>query len=290
MNRTERFYRMDQLFHSRRAVSMEVFKEDLGVSRATIVRDLEYLRNRMNAPITWEREKHGYRYETPFEGSPSYSLPGLWFNESEAHALLTMEHLLSKLQPGLLGPHIAPLQARIKTLLESGDYSPDEIEKRIRILPMASRTMKLAHFQTIARALLVRKRLEILHYNREKGQSVLREISPQRLAHYRDNWYLDAWCHTRKALRSFSVDAIKEAEMQDKKARHVSENTLHREPAAGYGIFAGKITRTATLRFSPWIARWVSRETWHPAQKSTFAGSGCMRLICAAKSTTRSTS
>jgi len=253
---------------------MQMMIDELGVSRATVNRDIEYMRDRLHAPIVWDRESRGYCYDTPLSNSPSYSLPGLWFNESEAHALLTMEHLLSKIQPGLLKLHIAPLKTRIKTLLESGDHSTDEIEKRIRILPMASRRMKLAHFETIASALLNRRRLAILHYNRETGESVPREISPQRLAHYRDNWYLDAWCHTRNALRSFSVDAIKEAVLRDKKVKPVSDKVLHKELSAGYGIFAGKNTRKAKLRFSPWIARWVSREDWHPAQKSKYDEEG----------------
>jgi len=274
MNRTERFYRIDQLFQSWTAVSMAELQEQLGVSRATVVRDIEYLRDRMNAPIVWDREKRGYHYDAPVDESTPWSLPGLWFSESEAHALLTMEHLLSKLSPGLLGPHIAPLRSRIRTLLESGDYSLDEIENRIRILPMASRSLKLEHFQTIASALLGRHRLAIVHYNRHSGESIPREVSPQRLAHYRDNWYLDAWCHTRDALRSFSVDAITNAVTLEKRALNIAPKKLDKELSSGYGIFAGQNITHAKLKFSPWIARWVSRETWHPQQQGEFDEQG----------------
>ena len=85
----------------------------------------------------------------------------------------------------------------------------DEIGRRIRILSAAARPYAPQHFQHIAAALMERRRLNIEYSARSKGDTSQREISPQRLTHYRDNWYLDAWCHLRDELRSFAVDAIK---------------------------------------------------------------------------------
>ena len=114
MERLERFYRIQQLLKSRRYVRTQEFLDELEISRATFKRDLEYLRDRLNAPIVWDRERGGYCFGAPVHGAQQYELPGLWFNASEVHALLTMQHLLENLQqPGLLGPHVAPLLARI---------------------------------------------------------------------------------------------------------------------------------------------------------------------------------
>lgn len=63
---------------------------------------------------------------------------------------------------------------------------------------MAARAKDMRHFQIVAGAVLQRKRLTIQYYNRDRSQTSEREISPQRLTHYRDNWYLDAWCHQKK--------------------------------------------------------------------------------------------
>ena len=108
MDRTERFYKIDQLLSNRKAVSRDVFLEELAVSPATFKRDLEYMRERLHAPIVWDRERRGYRYASPEQNAPAFSLPGLWFNASEIHALLTMQQLLDNIQPGLLEPHIGP--------------------------------------------------------------------------------------------------------------------------------------------------------------------------------------
>ena len=279
MDRTERFYRIDQLLNDKKIVPFSLLVEKLEVSRATVKRDLEYMRNRLNAPIVWDREEGGYRFAGREGGAAQYELPGLWFSAQEVHALLTMQHLLMGLDTGgLLGPHIAPLLARLRALLGTTDDTTEEIHKRIRILGMASRRMALDHFAVVGSALLRRKRLLISHYVRARDETIEREVSPQRLVHYRDNWYLDAWCHLRNDLRSFAVDAIRRAEIIEQPARNVPEKTLDSVLGAGYGIFSGRKVAWAKLRFTPERARWVSLELWHPKQKTRFDKDGSYLL------------
>ena len=279
MDRTERFYRIDQLLNDRKVVPFSTLVEKLEVSRATIKRDLEYMRNRLNAPIVWDRDEGGYRFAGREGGAAQYELPGLWFSAQEVHALLTMQHLLMGLDSGgLLGPHIAPLLARLRALLGTTDDTTEEIHKRIRILGMASRRMALDHFAVVGSALLRRKRLLISHYVRARDETIEREVSPQRLVHYRDNWYLDAWCHLRNDLRSFAVDAIRRAEIIEQAARNMPEKTLDSVLGAGYGIFSGRKITWAKLRFTPERARWVSLEQWHPRQKARFDKDGTYLL------------
>ena len=102
-----------------------------------------------------------------------------------------------------------------------------------------------------------------------------RDVSPQRLVHYRGNWYLDAWCHLRNDLRTFAVDGIRHATIQDEPAREVSTKALEEHLAAGYGIVrSGRELTWAKLRFSAERARWVAAEAWHPDQRGAFDACG----------------
>lgn len=281
MNQTERLYKIEQILHDRRLASFAELQEELEVSRATLKRDLQFLRDRLNAPIVYDREANGYRFDVPDRYAPRHQLPGLWFNASEIHALLMMQQLLEEVQPGLLGPHIAPLQTRLQSLLGSvGGQAdaPTEIARRVRILHAQKRRAELRHFELIASTLLKRRRLKIRHYNRGRNEESEREISPQRLVHYRDNWYLDAWCHLRQDLRSFAVDAIRSADLLDTPAEEVAESELDRVLAAGYGIFSGEQTEWARLRFLPEQARWVMEEQWHPQQRTELLADGSLLL------------
>jgi len=275
MDRTERFYKIDQMLQSRGRVKAGEFLAELGVSLATFKRDLEYMRSRLNAPIVWDRDEEAYRFDEGRGGKgPKYELPGLWFSPSEAQALLTLEHLVESLEPALLGPHVNPLKARLAALLATGDRSVDEVRKRIRVIAFGARRHEPRHFELIASAVLGRKRLHLSYFNRMRGDVTERDVSPQRLAHYRDNWYLDAWCHLRNDLRSFALDAMREVSMLASKAKEVPEARLDAALASGYGIFSGKDVQWATLRFTPERARYVSLEEWHPKQRARWDKDG----------------
>ncbi len=280
MSGMERIYQIDQILAGRKFVPRLELQERLGVSWATLKRDLAYLKDRLNAPIIFDRDLGGYRFET--EGKrigPQYELPGLWFSAEEIHALLTMQHLLSNLDTGgLLGPQIKPLLARLTGLLGTADNQAEEVQRRIRIETVGARQFHLDHFQAVGSALLRRKRLVIQYHARGTDEVTEREVSPQRLVHYRDNWYLDAWCHLRDGLRAFSVDAIKHAEILDKRAKGVADKRLDEVLGSGYGIFSGEDVSWATLRFSPERSRWVSSERWHTNQQAKINKDGSFEL------------
>lgn len=273
MHDAERLHRIDQLLHERRLVSREDMLKELGVSLATFKRDLAYLRDRFNAPIEYDRDRGGYCFGQQGTG-PRYALPGLWFSEAEVAALLTMSQLLQELDSNLLTPHIQPLVSRIDTILGAGKVSSEELRRRIRITRAGARPPSNHLFPGIGLALLQRRQVHIRYYGRARDDTTERTVSPQRLVHYRSNWYLDGWCHLRNGLRSFALDGILAMQTLDEPAQECDDATLDAFFSAGYGIFSGNAVRWARLRFSAERARWVSTEHWHSQQRGSFDADG----------------
>jgi len=266
MDRLERLYRIHSLLRSRRLVTTRQFLDDLEISRATFKRDLDVLRDRLRAPIVYDHQQEAYRYDDTVADSALWQLPGLWFTADELRALLTMDQLLADLQPGVLSELIGPIRSRLRELMESGEHTVEEVARRIRVLTMGARAVEPANFRVLSTALLSRRRLHLRHLRRQTGELSERDVSPQRLVHYRDNWYLDAWCHRKQALRTFAVDAIEQATVLEQPALEVKDETLDRHLTSGYGIFAGVHTQEAVLLFNATRARWVATEVWHPQQ------------------------
>ena len=274
MSDMERLHRIKYMIQSRGCVPIEDFMTSLEISRATFKRDLDYLRDRMNAPIIYDRSMGGYRFDKPNAGD-KIELPGLWFSEKEATALVLMQHLLANLDTsGLLSPHIAPLMDIVDGILGQSEVSAKELRKRIKVFGMSARKNVLENFEEVGVSLLKRQRLQLSYHSKGKNELTERAVSPQRLIFYRDNWYLDAYCHFRKGLRSFAMDGIRTAHVLEDKATEVPEKELHENFAESYGIFSGKATQRAKLRFTPEKARWVSAETWHGQQVSSFDKDG----------------
>lgn len=278
VNQLERFHKIEDLLRNRAVVPKEDFLSELEVSLATFKRDLQAMRDRLNAPIEYDADNGGYRFAQKPNVGPRYELPGLWFNASEVHALLTMQELLKGLEPGILAPHVEPLRTRLNALLERDDSTVQEIARRIRIITMAARVMKLEFFELAATATLKRQRIDMTFWSRHSNQTTERQVSPQRLVFYRNNWYLDAWCHLRNAIRSFAVDGIRKASLLADKAKNVPEGELDDYLASAYGIFAGRAKGWAKLRFSPTAARWVAHEKWHSRQRGRYESDGSYLL------------
>jgi predicted DNA-binding transcriptional regulator YafY len=274
MGDVERLHKIKYMIQARQCVPLNDFLSELEISKATFKRDLEYLRSRMNASILYDRFKGGYCFDGQSIGE-KIELPGLWFSEKEVTALVLMQHLLSGLDKGgLIAPHIAPLTSIIDGILGQSNTSTKELRKRLKVFGMSARKGSIENFEEVGSALLKRNRLQITYYARGTDKTTEREISPQRLIFYRDNWYLDAYCHMRKDLRSFSVDCITKAIITNVKADEISEKQLHEHFAESYGIFSGKANQRAKLKFSPEKARWVSSETWHGQQVGSFDKEG----------------
>ena len=279
MDRFDRIYDLHKILStSRYPVSRKRLEEELECSRATVKRIIESMRLYLNAPITYDRKLNGYYYEQNCEdGEAMYELPGVWFNASELQALLTVQQLLKDVQPGLFERQLAPLKERIDALLKLQDGESQSLGNRIRIIHLASRPAG-DFFQPIAGATAERRKIEIDYFARSSDSTTRRTVSPQRLVHYRDNWYLDAWCHLREALRTFSLDAIRHAILTDEKADDIDDALLDKHYASAYGIFSGEATSVARLRFSAESARWVANETWHPQQSGHWLDDGGYEL------------
>lgn len=268
---------LDRVLRNRRTpVPREELLHELECSEPTLYRLIREMRFYLNAPIEWDDERRGYYYKREGE-SDTYQLPGLWFNSKELQALLVFDRLFEELGPGLLGEHLAALSKRITELLQHKRLGLNEAARRVRVLGMASRPAGRC-FQTLASATLQRRKLRIVYHGRARDRVTERVISPQRLGHYRDSWLLDAYCHKRNALRTFSVDRVLEASEIPEAANEIPDDELDEYFASSYGIFSGKADKTAVLRFSAERARWVADERWHPRQVGQFLTDGRYEL------------
>ena len=275
MSEIVRLYRYRSLLGSVRAVSAAKLMDTLEISSATLKRDIAKLRDQLHVPIEFNHDLGGYTLDPNHTND---ELPGLWFSQGEILALVTIQQLLEQLQPGLLGTKLRPLQERLTQLMDKHGLSTQDVAKRIRIVSAGKRVVVAKFFEAVAAATMARKRLKIWHFNRQNGITTAREVSPQRLVHYRDNWFLDAWCHLRDDVRNFSVDAIAKLEVLDESAKEVSIKSLDQALGNSYGTFNGAAQGWAKLMFTPERARWVAGETWHPMQESSFEADGSYLL------------
>ena len=278
MDRYERINLLHRILRSARyPVSAQRLIDELQCSRATVYRDVGFLRDFLGAPVEISEEPPGFLYATG--EAERFELPGLWLSPDELQALLAARQLLAKSGPGdFLAEALEPIRDRIEQLLSEqagGRHWPIE---RVRVITSGTRSIDKAAFRLAAGAVLQRRRLTFRYRARSTDATTRRITSPQRLTHYRNNWYLDAWDHEREGLRSFSLDRLEEAKLQDDVAIDMPEMDLDQHLASSYGIFSGAPRDWATIRFSAEAARWAAEERWHSQQRGHFLPDGSYEL------------
>lgn len=278
MDRYERLLKLHRILKvARLPVPLARLQDDLECSRATVYRDIAFLRDGLGAPIESGGED-GSAFHYEINEAEKFELPGLWLSSSELESLLAMHQLLARTGGAVLSGALAPLRSRIDKLLADQSGGKRWPIERIRVTRAMSRPLDEVSFRIVAGAVLERRQLKFRYRARSTNHETDRLVSPQRLTHYRENWYLDALDHERDALRSFSVDRLIRPQMLETAAQDVADSELDSHLAGSYGIFSGAPKAWATIRFSAKAARWVADEHWHSKQEGRMLEDGRYEL------------
>lgn len=271
----EKIYKMHQILKTARyPVKTTVLMERLECSEITILRFRKELKGTYRAPLKFDHKTNGWFYS-----HDKFELPGLWFTPQQLIGLLVMQEALKGLQPDFLADYLASFKEQIQNLLSQSGASAESLNQRLKLVSAGKRKMDYKFFQIVALATIRRRRLKLYYHTRGTDQHNMRDVSPQRLTFYRENWYLDAYCHMRQSLRLFAIDAIEDAEiLNDQDAHEIDNQTLDNYYYKTYGIFSNANTEWAVLKFNARQARWVKNEIWHHDQKETWLADGSYQL------------
>jgi predicted DNA-binding transcriptional regulator YafY len=154
MERSQRIGRINALMRRPQGVTMAQLQDDMEVSRATINRDLQLMRDQMHAPIIWDEQSRCYRFDTQHRDGPAYMLPGLWFSPAQAYAYLTMQNMVEKIAPNLLGPFLYPIRVMLKEMLGEANFPLYGLDRKIEIEMPAMPSLNDLDFSNLLDALV----------------------------------------------------------------------------------------------------------------------------------------
>ena len=276
MDKLDRFQLLHRLFRSRRnPIPLAQLAQELECTERTVRRAIDAMCDYFAAPIEYQPGR-GWAYSE--QGRDLYELPGLWLTSSELQSLALLLQLLDNFGNGMLNQELGVIDSNIARLLSARGIARSAFEQHIKVLPLSHRYIPNQRFAQVCEALLKRRQLR-LHYRSYSHELSKRTVSPQTLIYYRENWYLDAWCHLRKGLRSFSLARIERLEPSEKTALDIAPDELKAHFSQGYGIFSGAATHSATLRFAPAVAREIALQQWHPEQTGEWDGNDYLLRI-----------
>lgn len=263
-----RLFRIDELLSGKGEATSDELQEALGCSLPTLKRDLAFMRDELGAPVRYHRRTKTYRYERRVAKKSFRLAP--WYSPTEVKAFFTALELfdaVEKEKGALLAPEMKAMKARLLALAVSDATGRNfrEFRRRVRVVTPQAKVDRSHWFEMIGYALMNQRRLLILYYTKSRNAEMPREVSPVRLISYKNRWYLQAWCHRTDAMKTFSLECIRSAELTAKACRDVAIKAAE-ETDETFGIFSGADVKKAAIHFDAEMSAYVRGEIWHRKQ------------------------
>lgn len=243
------------------------------VSVRTIADDIERLKA-LGVPVDYDPKRNTYYLTEPFDHLPFVSI-----RRTEWAAFLVARFALDALgdtpDAAFLGSLVERLSAQLPPEVQ---VHPDTLSRTIQIDPGA-RPRHPARFLEPLRAAAERQQVVRLRYRgNNRDVETTRAVEPYRLLHRDGHWYLIAYCRWREGFRSFRVDRIRSLTVTDEVFLHDPDLDLDAYLDETFGIHWDAQKYLVCIRFSPYQARWIQEEQWHPTETLVRRDDGSVEL------------
>lgn len=242
----------------------------------TVVRDIDFMRDRLELPIEWDGKKNGYYYTQEVDQFPQMPM-----NEAETFALLVAHKAIAQYHDT---PFQRPLEAAFRRLTgqldQSVRFSMGGVEKMLSFRPFAPDDGDLMVFEVLTRALRDRRVLRFSYRNRGAAALQQRTVHPYHLACIDNHWYLLAFDLKRKAMRTFSLTRMQKAELGRGRFRMSKAFDVDAHLRDSFGVFKGEPDGDyeVVVDFDAWAADEIRGRKWHQSQEVTELPKGLLRL------------
>lgn len=273
----ERYYWFHGQLKAGRCPNARTLAERFEVSVKQAQRDIEFMRDRLGAPLVYIPENKGYQLE-----DAGYELPPVWLKEEELLALCLALRLASTLPDLRLKRSLYELLEKFLTFRFLGS-SPTlaDIKERVSVKNVEYYRVDETTFRSVLGALFGNTPIKITYYTPHKHETTERIIQPLHLLCYMGSWHLIAYCALKKGLRDFALSRIRSMELLTEPIKLPRAlPSIRNYIRMNFGLMAGEESVEVCLKFAPEVSSWISEQVWFSGQKvvANKDGSICLRF------------
>ncbi|MFH0782221.1 MAG: WYL domain-containing protein, partial [Pseudomonadota bacterium] len=239
--------------------------EEFEISRRTAHRIIEYLRERIQAPLVYDYKRRGFFYS-----DTAYEISGHWISETNILALSLAVRLASTIPDPTLKDDLCRLINRVTGIAgKSSRACLQQLDSKVSVKNIEYAMVDTHTFRQTVESLFAGRALHITYHSPHQSTTSTRTIQPLHLMHYMGSWHLIAWCHNRQELRDFALARIQTIAPADKPLTvPVNLGDIKEYTRKHFGIMQSGLTSRVVLQFSPAISPWIAEQSWHPEQKT----------------------
>jgi len=236
---------------------------ELEVSTKSIHRDLEFMRDRLNLPLEYDGSRHGFSYTQKVDAFPTMQI-----TEGELFALVVAEKALQQYRGTTFEkPLLSAIKKMEQALPDTISLNLADIDQAISFRMRAEPIVDLKTFDVLAKAVAQRQQLELRYRKAGAKTAESRIVDPYHLANINGEWFLFAFDHGRKDIRTFVPARILSATVTGGTFERPQKFSLEERLRDSFGVHSGEGEYDVIIRFNPRAADYVREKKWHESQQ-----------------------
>lgn len=270
----ERMVRIHQAIQSGKFPNASKLAAEMEVSTKSIHRDIEFMRDRLRLPIEYDGRRFGYHYTEEVSAFPT-----LQITEGELVALIVAEKALQQYRGTTFEkPLLSAIRKIEQSLPETISVSLADLEQTISFRTRAEPILDLEIFDVLAKATARHRQLELSYRKPGQSQAEPRLVDPYHLANINGEWFLFAYDHARKDIRTFVPARIKAIRPTGKTFVRPEKFSLEQRLRDSFGVHSGEGSYQIVIRFAERVADYIREKKWHESQQLRELKNGSIEL------------
>ena len=255
--------RIHQAVQSGNYPNASTLARELEVSAKSIHRDIEFMRDRLELPVEYDGARFGYHYTEEVSAFPTVQI-----TEGELFALIVAEKALQQYRgTNFEKPLLSAIRKMEQSLPDTISLNLSDIERSISFRTRAEQRLDLEVFDMLAKATARRRQIELRYRKPGRPDIEQRVIDPYHLANINGEWYLFAYDHLRKDIRTFVPARIQSLKPTGNTFERPQAFSLEERLKGSFGVQSGQGRYDVALRFNARVADYVREKKWHESQR-----------------------
>ncbi|HMQ32027.1 MAG TPA: WYL domain-containing protein [Chloroflexaceae bacterium] len=273
--RLERMFAIDAQVRSGACPNVQMLMRRLEVSERTVRADLAFLRDRLGAPLRYERGRGGYRYT-----DPSWKLPTLLMSEGELMAFFLSVELAQRYLGTSFEATLRKAVERLAADLPSELWVDlEHLAEHYTFHAGATAGADPSLLAALFKCVRERFPIEMLYFTASTGERKRRRIDPYHLFNVRGDWQVVAFDHLRGRVRQFAVSRVEEWRVLGGE-RFVRDPGFSANEYLSTGFLAerGDTAEEIVIWLDAYQASYVRGRVWHRTQQIEEHADGSLTL------------
>lgn len=270
-----RMVHIHELLQQNKYPNCRKIAEEIEVAPRTIARDILFMRDRLNLPIEYDQQRHGYFYSEPVKNFPAINL-----SEKELFSLLVAQKAMAQYKGS---PYQKPLETAFKKitnlLSDNIYYCVKDLDKIVNFRPFVPEEADERKFELIHKAI---ERSRVISFDYRKlaaSKAAVRYVRPYCIVCADNHWYLIGFDEQRDALRTFSFPRMDNLTLLERTFKKPKNFNIDEYLKGSLTIFKGTEDYEIVIELDRWGTDFLKGRILHESQQIIPIANGGSRVI-----------